>query len=519
MKKISAFFAKLTLILTVSSLILSSCNTGNTEFTPDKLLTGLSNDVPQPAFMWGVSTAGYQNEGYDTSSIWHAWELSGKTQHRNFKGSDFLNRYQEDLDLAKNMGINSFRISIEWSRIEPVNGTFDPAGIQFYHNLLNAIKARGMTPLVTLVHFNYPQWIVNEDRNNRKGLESSDFVKYYLRYVDKVVREYGADIKYYLTFNEPNIWVPGAYLLGMTPPGKHNPFATVRAAWNLLKAHSKAYDLIHSLDPDAMVSANVWYLEVKPFTPVTPAPGSAEITASVPGRMLDEKNMEDTDWFYESVETGRTTVNPAIFLDDGEVPKAEMKPLTLADDLRRTDALGRPFTGDQEKPRGDSMFGWLKKFDYVSFDYYYNFRNIHQVLNITKVWEMEIYPKGIYDAITFYQRKYGKPIIVAENGIGTEDLKPRPDGWTRESGLVEHIKYLQQARAEGANVLGYFHWSLTDNYEWGSFTPRFGLYKVDALNDPELKRIPTPAVEIYGNIIRNNGVTAELAARFASPVK
>jgi beta-glucosidase len=110
----------------------------------------------------------------------------------------------------------------------------------------------------------------------------------------------------------------------------------------------------------------------------------------------------------------------------------------------------------------------------------------------------------------YYHRKYNKPIIIAENGFGLKDLQPRKDGWTREAHLVEHVKQVKKAMFDGANVLGYYYWSLTDNYEWGSFEPRFGLYSVNALNDPELKRIPTNAVNVYKEIISNNGITSEI---------
>lgn len=526
LSRVKNIIARVGLSLLIGSTFLSSCsnnanfNTTDNNVSANNFLTlpypfqQISENLTNTGFQWGVSTAGYQCEGYDTTSMWNKWDLSGKTHDRNPKGVDFLNRYQEDIQLAKNMGVNSFRFSIEWSRIEPRNGVIDPNGIQFYRNVIKALKDRNMTPLVTLVHFNYPQWLIDESSDYRKGLENPDFLKYYLRYVEIVVKEFGPDVKYWLTFNEPNIWVPGAYLIGRTPPGKKSPLATVRAAWNLLKAHSKAYDLIHQLDPDSMVSSNVFYILAKPFGPVTPPPGTENQVAS---QTLDDKNIMDSDWFYESLNTGRTKIDPKA-LNEGNVSALnQVKAKTLAEELSTTDSRGNPLPADKITAQGDSQVGWLKKFDYVSFDYYHRFRTINQVINNDQFWNMEMYPQGLYDAIMYYQQKYHKPILIAENGMGTENLKPRADKWTREAGLVQHVKYLKYAMADGANVIGYYYWSITDNYEWGTFTPRFGLYSINALSDPEMKRIPTPAVNVYNAIIQNNGVTNELLSKYRSP--
>ncbi|RYX99115.1 glycoside hydrolase family 1 protein, partial [bacterium] len=509
---ISNITKKLGLSFFSISLILSACsspenlNINNT--VNANSVDGFNQSQPLSSFQWGVSTAGYQSEGNDSSSIWSNWDKSGKTLDHNPKGVDFFNRYEEDIQLAKDMGANSFRFSIEWSRVEPRKGHFDPDGIQFYRNILNSVKAKGMTPLVTLVHFNYPQWIVSESKNANKGLDDPEFINYFLKYTEKMVREFGDDVKYWITFNEPNIWIPGAYLTGIHPPGKKNPIATVKATWNLLKSHSKAYDLIHQLDADAMVSANMFYILPKPFGAVTPAPDNASIQSSNTPK-LDDKNILDTDWFYESMSTGNVTVNPQS-VSENQIEASNLKPKTLKDELNETDARNNPKVNIEM----DSQVGWLKKFDYVAFDYYYRFRTISHVMNLTRPWLIEIYPEGLYDAIMYYHRKYNKPIMIAENGICDENLKPRADKWTRESAIVQHVKHMKRAMADGANVLGYYHWSITDNYEWGSFTPRFGLYTVNALKDPTMKRIATPAVEVYKQVIKNNGVTNNLLIKY-----
>ncbi|MFN8673072.1 MAG: glycoside hydrolase family 1 protein [Candidatus Sericytochromatia bacterium] len=518
MKKINKF------ILTSLSLVtlISSCNSIKSTSIEEDLIKIQSEDKSN--FMWGVSTAGYQSEGYDTASMWNTWVNSGKTPDKNPRAVDFFHRYEEDIQLAKDMGCNAFRLSIEWSRIEPQKGVIDPAGIQYYKNVIKAIKDRGMTPLVTLIHFNYPQWVANETKNN--GLADSKFIDYFLKYVAVVVKEYKSDVKYWLTFNEPNIWIPGAYLAATFPPGKRNPISMVKAGWNLLKAHSIAYDLIHGIQPDAMVSSNMFYILPKPFG--KPSDPNNESTISSNSQKLDEQNMLESDWFFESLDNGKTTVDKKVLETDESTKNTNLSNIAqnldkeIRNELKNRNIKTNTLQDETKDPNQvnasmDSQVKWLKKFDYVAFDYYYRFRNLSQVANLSRSWLLEIYPEGLYDALMDYNKRYKKPILIAENGISFEDGNPRKDKWTREAAMVQHIKQVKRAMKDGANVLGYFHWSITDNYEWGSYTARFGLYTVNSKTDPDLKRIPTPAVDVYKKIISEDGVTEELLAKYPRP--
>ena len=131
--------------------------------------------------------------------------------------------------------------------------------------------------------------------------------------------------------------------------------------------------------------------------------------------------------------------------------------------------------------------------DYASFDYYCRFKiTLPFVFPRADTWE--VYPEGFYKALHRYHDLYHLPVLVAENGMATWDLAPRADRWTRSAYTVAHVKQMQRAIAEGVPVLGYVHWSITDNYEWGTYDSRFGLYRVD-VNDRSYDRSATPAVE------------------------
>jgi len=151
-----------------------------------------------------------------------------------------------------------------------------------------------------------------------------------------------------------------------------------------------------------------------------------------------------------------------------------------------------------------------KKIDFVGIDYYYSAsptqaRTLYAFID--EFWKADASADGIYYALQYYAKKFPKlPLFIIENSIPTEDHKPRSDGYLREDHLRDIVYWLEKAKADGMNVAGYNYWSLTDNYEWGSYTPRFGLYTVDVKTDPTLERVPTPAVAAYRDIISENGV-------------
>ncbi|MDR7166648.1 beta-glucosidase [Nocardia kruczakiae] len=154
------------------------------------------------------------------------------------------------------------------------------------------------------------------------------------------------------------------------------------------------------------------------------------------------------------------------------------------------------------------------KLDYVGIDYYYGHtpQDLARLSpeDLDRLWKMPLQPEGVYYALEYYSRRFpGKPLYVVENGMPTENGAPRPDGYTRGDDLRDTVYWLQRAKADGIDVIGYNYWSITDNYEWGSYTPRFGLYTVDVLTDPALTRRPTDAVDAYRAITRAGGVPAD----------
>ncbi|WP_280267418.1 glycoside hydrolase family 1 protein [Nocardia wallacei] len=154
------------------------------------------------------------------------------------------------------------------------------------------------------------------------------------------------------------------------------------------------------------------------------------------------------------------------------------------------------------------------KLDYLGIDYYYGFTPQAMLAdpptNMKELWKVPLQPEGIYYALDHYARRFpGMPLYIVENGMPTQNGAPRADGYSRADDLRDTVYWIQRAKADGMNIMGYNYWSITDNYEWGSYTPRFGLYTVDVRTDPALTRRPTDAVAAYSGLTRSGGVPGD----------
>ncbi|MBM3267331.1 MAG: glycoside hydrolase family 1 protein [Candidatus Sericytochromatia bacterium] len=405
-------------------------------------------------FLWGVATAGYQSEGGDEANNWHAWQVAGKFPSPVGKAVDFWNRYAEDFDLAKGMGLNAFRMSVEWSRIEPKPGQIDRASLDRYKGMIDAAVARGLEPVVTLNHFVYPAWL--DTRGGASGWERPEAPERFAAFSRLVATELKGKVRTWLTINEPNVLTVGGFASGQIPPGRYGYGPYSAAAKGLVAAHRAAYKALHDVDPQNRVSTNVFYYYSKA------------------GTSFDPLQLWGTDI-----------------------------PLTTQTYL---DWPGRQLTGFPGPYLEDFGAAWL---DYLAIDYYWGMA-AKTMFNVRKAYNWPVSPAQLTEACVDLYKRYGKPIMIAENGLATKDLGKRDDMWTREAFLVHHLYYLREAIGQGVPVMGYMHWSLTDNYEWGDYAPRFGLYSVDARNDPTLARVPTPAVDVYRQIAESNSLPSKL---------
>ena len=371
------------------------------------------------SFLWGVATSGYQSEGSAPDSNWQRYERSGASAIKDPYGDavDFRHRYAEDIANAKALGVGVFRFGVEWARVEPREGVVDQTELACYDDVVATILDAGLRPMITLDHWVYPGWVADQG-----GWASAKTVEDWLVNARRIVERYRDAGAIWITVNEPTVYL------------QHEITNGGLAAWQapsmqarLVTVHRRAYDLIHQLDPDSLVSSNAAYIP--------------------------------------SVQAA---------LD-----------LTFVNQVR-------------------------DKLDFLGVDYYYgaSLDNPSAVHGATgEFWRIDPQPDGIYYALHYYARKFPSlPLYVVENGMPTDNGRPRPDGYTRSDHLRDHIYWVQRAKADGMNVIGYNYWSITDNYEWGSYRARFGLYTVDARTDPALTRRPTDAVAAYRALIEGGGV-------------
>ncbi len=451
--------------------------------------------LPSPhdtSFLWGTATAAHQVEGFNTNNDWYLWELiPGTIRNGDVSGIavDHYHRYEEDFTWAESLGHNAYRFSIEWSRVEPVEGYYDQEAIAHYHRVLSSLQQHHITPIVTLHHFTHPQWILNPLRPDMDadGWLSDKTVRAFVRCAATMAREYGRQVDYWITINEPLVLVNYQYFQGGFPSDR-GPFHIEegrKAIFNMFKAHAAAYHAIHDED--------VWDADGDGISALVSA--AKHIRIMIP---KDQRNPFD-------IEGARQIdyVFNQIFFD------------VLINGYVDSDLDGRYQTPDAE-PHEVYHPEMAHTLDYIALNYYSRdvvtglpfIPYLHGIPEenpdpLVEHNEMgwEIYPEGLYEILIRFGT-YGLPIIITENGIpdATDLLRPRF--------LVSHLDAMFRAMEKGVDVRGYLHWSLMDNFEWNEgFWPRFGLLAVDY---PLLTRRPRPSAYIYSRIIRKGGIPEDL---------
>ena len=198
-------------------------------------------------FLWGAATAAYQVEGGIENNDWAEAAREGKVPAAG-SACDHYNRFEEDLDIAKSLNFTTYRFSIEWSRIEPEEGKFDENELAHYQKVVDACRARGIEPFITLWHFTLPEWFSESGSFNRK-----DAPEVFARYTQKVASAL-KNVTFFTTMNEPMVWISEGSVKGKWPPFRSNPLAIYFGLpQKLMKAHTRAYKEIHAACPDAEV--------------------------------------------------------------------------------------------------------------------------------------------------------------------------------------------------------------------------------------------------------------------------
>ncbi|XP_047313951.1 beta-glucosidase 12-like [Impatiens glandulifera] len=494
-------FKDLTKITLIVALLAICCNAT----TDHNSTVVLNRGSFPPGFIFGAGSSSYQYEGAASEggkgpSIWDTY--THKHPERIADGSngdvavDFYHRYKGDVQLMKEMGIDAFRFSIAWPRIIPSGKQSDGVnqqGIDFYNNLINEILANGLKPYVTLFHWDVPQALEDE----YGGFLSPKIVDDYLDFINICFKEFGDRVKHWFTLNEPRTFSFGGYTNGMLAPGRCSSWTQLNCSGgdsgtepylvshNLLLAHAsgiKLYRDKYQKYQNGKIGITLESQWAVPFS-------KTKLDLEAAFRSIDF----EFGWFMDPITNGDYPHSMRLLVGD-RLPK---------------------FTKEQSKMLKGS-------FDFLGLNYYTtnyasyapdqsNNVNISYLtdsqVNLTtsrdgkligspaaSSW-LFVYPKGIWDMILYIKKKYNNPVMyITENGMddpnnATLPLEQALDDTKRIAFYSSHLFYVKKAIEDGANVKGFFAWSLFDDFEWNSgYTIRFGLYFVDFKNG--LKRYP-----------------------------
>lgn len=415
-------------------------------------------------FLWGTATAAEQIETTEASDwaafmrksyagegkavagagikdlhLWPENVVREKTQH--------LKRFKEDIQLMKDLGANAYRFSIAWDRLFPRENMTEPdkTAVAFYDDLFAELAKQGLEPSVTLFHFSSPAWFFAE-KEGKRGWERADAVQQFSRFTEFVVGRWGKSVNVWCTLNEPMVYVYSGYMQAIMPPLEKRPdeksVAPVMEA--LLRAHAAAYGIIKKGNPKALVGVTQHTREFSPYR-----------NYAILDRIIAGKVEQAFIWdFTDAIRTGVLKVTNT----DIEKP---IQGLGGTQDFIGINYYGRFYI--------KSNILAPTKFEVKNHDE----QNPNEIKNELG-WAD--FPLGMKNILLSARSKYNLPIYILESGTAQKAT----DDKLRQQLIVTHLAETAAAIKEGADVRGYFHWSLIDNFEWAEgFDARFGLVEID----------------------------------------
>jgi beta-glucosidase len=414
-------------------------------------------------FLWGVSTAAHQVEG-DNQNQWSDWERAGRIKSGEScgKACDWWENAERDFDIARDLGLKALRLSLEWSRIEPEEGRFDLQALQRYRQMLQALHERGIEPIVCLHHFTNPRWF-----ELRGAFLRPDAPQLFERFTREVAQAVGDLCRFWVTFNEPNVYAACGYVLGEFPPGrKGHLLDALRVNRAQAQAHALAYRTLHSLVPQSQVGWAQHYVVFEP---------ASEILDRWLAGLLDRLFNHA---FFELIEHGRMAFPFGRLSGQGVEARGccdfvglnVYSRLHVAFDWRSAGTLFTNIFVPDHVPQGDA--------------------------GVDKPYG-EAYPQAITQAVKRAAR-LGKPLYIMENGVPDAQDHIRP--WL----IVNVVRELHGLIEQQYDIRGYLHWTLTDNFEWNEgWKLRFGLVALDP--QTQLRTLRSSA-RLFSEIVRNNGL-------------
>ena len=432
-----------------------------------------TEDVAFPGdFLWGTATAAHQIEGDDANTNWGAWERDPariKDESNALEAVDGWSRALADVRLMINLGVNSYRFSLAWNKIEPAPGEIDEAALRHYDALIDELAAHGIEPLITLHHFTHPDWF------ERLGaFEKEENIAYFVRFAELVFARFRDRVRLWVTINEPNVFITNGYFSAQFPPGVHNPRLAGEVLKNMLKAHVEIYRALKALET---ISSNPKSKTQNPKSEIGLATSLFQFEPARRWHLGDWAIARAADASFNDSILGFFRSGRMKFRVPGAVD-------LVYEDRSATETLD--FIG-------------VNYYSHFAHRFAFDFRTAAEPRPVAgeEMTDMQytIYPEGLHRAIREAAR-LGVPIVITENGIA-DARDDRRDRFIRQS-----LYALSRAWRDGFDVRGYFYWSLMDNFEWAEgYTMKFGLYEVDLATQERTLR---EGAKAYAEIIAGN---------------
>jgi beta-glucosidase len=442
-------------------------------------------------FAWGTATSSYQVEGaWDEDgkgpSIWDTFTHTPGTIANGDTGDvacDHYRRWADDVDLIAAYGLNAYRFSVSWARVQPDGRTPNAKGIDFYRRLLDRLREKGIRPALTLNHWDIPQAI-----QDAGGWQSRDTCERFAEYTRLCVDAFGDGPAWWITHNEP--WIVSAlgYRLGIHAPGVRDTEAELRTSHHLLLSHGMAVEAYRASGASAPIGITLNLLPTYPQDETDADRRAAVLSDGYTNR-----------WYLDPVFRGSYPDDILSYF--GERFALEwIQPGDLDRVRQPIDFLGVNYYARRvvRAPReGETAeFAWVVRTETTT-----------GIPTSDLGWEMT--PDVLRDLVIRLRDEYGSPtILITENGCSLRD-EIAPEGGVHDPRRIEfirtHLGALEEAIDAGVDVRGYFAWAMLDNFEWAEgYGPRFGITYVDY---PTQRRIPKDSAHWYGGVARRNGLS------------
>jgi len=456
-------------------------------------------------FLWGVATSAYQIEGgygEDGKSL-SIWDTFCEKEGAIADGSDgkvacdSYHQYEEDARMISEMGVDSYRFSLAWTRIMPTQGVINPEGVQYYRNLIAALKARNIEPMVTLYHWDLPQAL--EDQG---GWLNADVALWFEEYARACFQELGDEVKLWITINEPTVVSINGYGNGVHAPGEVGMGDKVYiVGHNLIRAHAKAYRVYHNefaATQGGQIGITLNSAWAEPLDPYD----ASDLEAS-------ETDMQfGLGWYAQPI------------LMDGKYPTIMREKIDTKSEIQGFEESRLPtFTANEtaEIMQSSDFLGinyystWVvypEASDITCIDYYCD-KDVGSYQDETwypaaSSW-LKVAPWGLRRLMQFIKSHYGDiPVYITENGFS--DAQGNLDDMQREYYYKHNINQLLKASVtDNVDIRGYFAWSLMDNFEWNmGYAEKFGIHSVN-FTDAARPRTPKQTVSFLSKLAADNG--------------